>query len=450
MYDPLLIEDLVRDELAERREDGYLVDAIATRTQAAALRGGDAADAALAELEQASRREDWPYEEPSTLAEIEAACAGFAAEPDPGPTDLADRVLAGWLGRCAGCMLGKPFELWSRGSIRRYMELADAYPIRDYIPKLEPVPVGMELNPSWPETTQGRITAMARDDDTDYTILGLHILETHGFGFGPEHVALEWLDHFPVQQVYTAERAAVRNLVNGLAPPETAWHRNPYRQWIGAQIRADMWGYVSPGDPASAARLAFADASLSHVQNGIYGEMWASALIALAFTSHDEPTAVARSLAFVPERSRLAEALRLVLDLRRDELSFDGAMDEIERRYGALSPVHTINNAAVVAAALLWGEGDFTQTIGLAVAGGWDTDCNGATAGSVFGVMHGTNELPARWVKPLDDRMRSALFGFDGSRISDLAARTARLAGTGRNGGSPSSATEKEATWTTS
>ena len=53
-------------------------------------------------------------------------------------------------------------------------------------------------------------------------------------------------------------------------------------------------------------------------------------------------------------------------------------------RYGHYSFVHTVNNAALVTAALLWGEGDFTRTIGLAVQGGWDTDCTGATAGSAL------------------------------------------------------------------
>ena len=88
---------------------------------------------------------------------------------------------------------------------------------------------------------------MARDDDTDYTILGMHILEEHGFEFGPMDVAEEWLLHLPFFQVYTAERAAYRNLIHGLSPPETASYRNPYREWIGAQIRADMWGYVCSG-----------------------------------------------------------------------------------------------------------------------------------------------------------------------------------------------------------
>jgi hypothetical protein len=44
--------------------------------------------------------------------------------------------------------------------------------------------------------------------------------------------------------------------------------------------------------------------------------------------------------------------------------------------------------------------------------------------------MHGMGSLPARWVEPLNDRVRSAVAGFDDSRISDLAERTLRLVGT--------------------
>jgi ADP-ribosylglycohydrolase len=185
-----------------------------------------------------------------------------------------------------------------------------------------------------------------------------------------------------------------------------------------------MWGYVTPGDPAEASRLAFQDASLSHTQNGIYGEMWVSALIACCFVVPDLRSAIEASLAFVPERSRLAEALLQVLALHEQGRTWDEARDEIEARYGHYNGVHTINNAAVVAAALLWGAGDFTRTIGLAVEGGWDTDCNGATAGSIFGATFGAGAIPSHWVDPLEDRIRSAIVGFDDSRISDLVERT--------------------------
>jgi ADP-ribosylglycohydrolase len=431
VHDVLNPAEMVSDELAQRRESGYDVAELEGVVRAAIESDApEEMDRAYARLEAAAIRPDWPYEEPSTLDEIRASLPAAAEVPALGLDDAAlrDRMLGAWLGRCAGCNLGKPVEGWSRERIRTYLDLADAYPITDYLPVLDPFPEGLKLNWCWPETTRGNIEFMARDDDIDYTILGMHILEEHGFGFGPDDVAEEWLLRLPFFQVYTAERVAYRNLIHGFRPPETASHCNPYREWIGAQIRADMWGYVCPGDPEAAANLAFADASLSHTQNGIYGEMWAAALLAACFVSTDARAAIDISLDHVPPRSRQAEAIRDVVDLHAKGLDWETARDEVEVRYGHYSFVHTVNNAALVTAALLWGEGDFTSTIGLAVQGGWDTDCTGATAGSIFGALHGADALPGHWVDPLNDSARSAIMGFDHSSLSDLADRTLRLA----------------------
>jgi ADP-ribosylglycohydrolase len=436
VHDVLDVRDILADELAQRRESGFEVQDLEDVVREAIADGSvERFEALLAEIEARPLRADWMYDEPSVWAEIQAA---LPARPDLPPLadvdhELRGRLTGAWLGRCAGCNLGKPVEGWSRERIRRYLDAAGAFPIDDYLPRLDPFPEGLELNWCWPETTRGNIGFMARDDDTDYTILGLHILEQHGFGFGPEDVAAEWQDHLPFTQTYTAERAAYRNLVHGLKPPQTATVRNPYREWIGAQIRADMWGYVSPGDPASASRLAFQDASLSHTQNGIYGEMWAAALIAACFVVPDLRSAIDVSLAFVPERSRLSEAVRDVLDLHAQGMSWDDARDQIEIRYGHYSFVHTINNTATVTAALLWGRGDFSRTIGLAVEAGWDTDCTGATTGSIFGAAFGVDALPGHWVDPLNDRIHSAIAGFDNSRITDLTERTEALALTDPN-----------------
>jgi ADP-ribosylglycohydrolase len=428
MGDPLMVRSaLLKFELAQRRESGHDLAGVEEEVRAALEDGAPAAvERARAVLEATPVRADWAYEEPSSLDAILATRPPAPELPGAAIDDdlLRDRLLGAWLGRCAGCNLGKPVEGWTRERIGRYLELADAFPIDDYLPRLDPFPEGLQLNDCWTETTRGNIHAMARDDDLDYTILGLHVLEEHGVGFGPKQIGEEWMHHLPIALTYTAERAAYRNLVAGLRPPVTASFENPYREWIGAQIRADMWGYVAPGDPAEAARLAFADASLSHTANGIYGELWAAALIAIAFVAPDLRAALEASVGFVPARSRLAEALRDVLAMHARGATWTEARDGIEERYGHYSGVHTINNAAVVAAALLWGDGDFSRTIGLAVEGGWDTDCNGATAGSVFGAAFGAGALPAHWVDPLEDRIRTAIIGFDGSRIGDLADRT--------------------------
>jgi ADP-ribosylglycohydrolase len=429
VHDVLDLRDILTDELAQRRESGYDVDDLEGAVKEATSNGSVAErERVLEELERRPLLANWPYDEPSDLHGIEQAVNGTSSTlPDVDDGALREQLMGAWLGRCAGCNLGKPVEGWSREKIARYLEAANAFPIEDYLPQLDPFPEGLTLNWCWPETTRGNIRYMARDDDTDYTILGLHVLEEHGFDFGPEHVAEEWQDHLPFTQTYTAERAAYRNLVHGHRPPETATVRNPYREWIGAQIRGDMWGYVSPGDPSEAARLAFNDASLSHTQNGIYGEMWASVLIACSFAIRDPKPAIEASLAFIPERSRLAEAIRHVLELHADGRTWGETRDEIESRYGHYSFVHTINNSTLVTAALLWGDGDFSRTIGLAVEGGWDTDCTGATTGSIFGVTFGAGALPSHWIDPLNDRIHSAIAGFDNSRITDLVERTEAL-----------------------
>lgn len=197
---------------------------------------------------------------------------------------------------------------------------------------------------------------------------------------------------------------------------------------MGALIWADIFGYVHPGAPRRAALTAYQDAVLSHRANGIYGEMWAAALVAGAFIATSPRSLLTDSIRYVPPRSRLAEALRQVLDLYDRSVGWEEAMTELDRSFGPYHWVHTVNNAAVIAAGILWGEGDFTRTIGLTVQGGLDTDSNGATAGSVAGILTGAAGLPAHWIDPLGDRVRSALFGLDGISLSDLAARTLRLA----------------------
>ncbi|MFF9898403.1 ADP-ribosylglycohydrolase family protein [Streptomyces longispororuber] len=347
-------------------------------------------------------------------------------------TALADRVLGGWLGRVAGNMLGKPVERgdhWTRERIDRYLRLTDALPLTDYLPPPPPDATGFELRPEWRSCVRGRIHGSCRDDDVDYTILGLDLLRTHGFRFTTEQVGEAWLHRLPYRQTFTAERAAYRNLVNGLRPPLTATYDNPYQEWIGALIRADVYGWTCPGAPRRAAALARRDAALSHTGNGAYAAMWAAALIAAAFTAAAPREAVDQALGVIPAGCRVARAVRRVAALHEARLSWEETLDAVERETAGLGWIHAVPNAAVLTAGLLYGDGDFTRTLALTVRGGLDTDSNGATAGSFAGVRCGAAGIPARWRDPLEDTVRSAVFGYDGARISELAAWTTELAG---------------------
>lgn len=382
-------------------------------------------------LERTERLDDWPYDESDGDGEDTAA-------PSPiGPADapaealaeaLADRITGAWYGRCAGCLLGKPVEGWAYDDIEAYLARGGVTEVTDYLPRLPAEPGRPAFNAIGTRGTfRGEIDGMARDDDIDYTILALRLAEEFGPGFRTTDVARYWLALLPFHQVFTAERAALRNLIAEVPSPQVATYRNPYREWIGALIRADFWGYVQPGRPRRAAELAARDARLSHVANGIHGARWAAALVSSALTATTVEDALALARTVVPDRTRLAEALDRVHDTRRQGAGFDRARARAVEDFGHYGPVHTISNAAMISTALLWGEGDFTRSIGLSVRCGWDTDSNGATVGSVAGALTGRAALPSQWTAPIAGQVRSAIFGEATNTVDALVARTLAL-----------------------
>lgn len=437
-------EAYLREELQALEEEGFDVSAPLARLELVSGRADEGAQRERASIEESlgglPRRADFGYDEPSTLEGIRAA------RPE-GPRRLggrlakrvlADRTRGAWLGRSAGCLLGKPCEGWHRRRIERALRALGEWPLSDYWPAVKSLPDGFAF---WgtpeaaaadvipyprPDDAQlrGNITRMARDDDMDYPIMGLHILETYGPGFTTQDVAHEWLHRLPYGCVYTAERVAYRNLVDGLEPRATASYRNPYREWIGAQIRADIWGWAAPGQPERAAELAWRDAALSHTKNGIYGEMFFAAMLAAAFVERDLHKLIEIGLSEIPANCRLREAVLDTVEWCGRDRDWQTTWERIDGKYGRYHGVHTINNAAVVLMGLLHSAGDYERAIAIAVMGGWDTDCNGATAGSVMGTMLGAQALPAKWIDPLHDRISSIVIGFTDVRISELARRT--------------------------
>jgi ADP-ribosylglycohydrolase len=342
---------------------------------------------------------------------------------------LLDRVKGGWLGRCIGCLLGKPVERWTKKMVEEYLRAGKAYPLDNYFPFLrEGVPKYLLFPPGQVEWTLGSIRKMVRDDDIDYTIMALHILEENGFGFTTKDVGDQWLNHFPYNSLFTAERVAYKNLVNGILPPETATTNNPFNEWIGAQIRADLWGYVSPRMPEIAAEFAFRDAALSHVKEGVYGAMFFSSLIAAAFSTSNIEQLIRIGLSEIPAECEFAEMTKKVLAWSKESRDWEEIWKMIDARYGKLPQLHTINNAAFVLLALIRGDRDFEKSVARAVMAGSDTDCNGATAGSIMGVILGAERIPEKWSNPLNDIIESDIVEFNSNSISKLAERTHTLA----------------------
>ena len=64
-------------------------------------------------------------------------------------------------------------------------------------------------------------------------------------------------------------------------------------------------------------------------------------------------------------------------------------------------------NVAFTVVGLLWGRGDFGRSICTAVNCGDDTDCTGATLGSLMGIMGGMTVIPQDWRAYIGDGIKS-------------------------------------------
>ncbi len=418
--------------MIQRGEEGCNVDGIASElTSIENCASEHDLRTLYAKLESTRPSADFPYDEPSDLEGIRnlRPHGRNRVEFEIGEEELRNKIYGAWLGRCAGCILGKPVEGWTKQKIKEYLELAHAYPLSDYLPAVTHPPPECELREEVRDSAvRGRIQFAVRDDDLDFTTLNLTIAERKGTEFTTEDIAEMWLTSMPYGLTYTAEKVTYRNLVNGISPPESATYRNPYREWIGAQIRADMWGYIAPGKPTLAAELAYRDAALSHVKNGIYGEMFCAAMISASFATDRIDEIIDAGLAEIPEKSRLTEAVMDVIKWKAECSTWEEAWLKIMTKYGSYSPMHTINNAALVLLGLLYSSTQLGEGISISVMSGLDADCNGATCGSIIGAIIGSRELPQKWTDPFNDKLQTAVSGFSDCRISDLAQRTFLIA----------------------
>ena len=132
-------------------------------------------------------------------------------------------------------------------------------------------------------------------------------------------------------------------------------------------------------------------------------------------------------LAQIPETSRLYEAVMKIYNDYKNGVSVDECFSYIHSAYDEHTDhgwCHTISNAMIVTAALLYGEGDFGTSICTAVGMAFDTDCNGATVGSILGMRGGIDCIDEYWQKPINGKIHTSIFGVGTVNIADAVEKT--------------------------
>lgn len=372
---------------------------------------------------------NYKYIEPSNLEEIKNLRKNLLQGELKEAENLEDKVHGAWLGRICGCLLGKTVEGVRTDELIPFLKETDNFPMHRYILSTD---INDEIVNKYKFRFSGRcfadkVDGMPVDDDTNYLVLAQYIIEKYGRNFTSYDVSRTWLALQSKDAYCTAERVAFCNFVKGFAPPESAIYKNPYREWIGAQIRGDYFGYINPANPETAAEMAFRDACISHTKNGIYGEMFVAAMIATAASTNCIKDIILGGLSQIPHTSRLFEAVMNILNGYENGVSAKECFEFVHNSFDEYTShgwCHVISNAMIVTAALLYGEGDFGKSVCMAVETGFDTDCNGATVGSVLGMANGKNSLDSVWTKPLNDKLNTSVFGIGTVKISDCVNLT--------------------------
>ena len=348
-------------------------------------------------METFPRNDDSPYRMYVVYQDFEAH-ARSVSFPQPVPVavdgdDFRKKTRAAWLGRLAGGALGTALEGYTTGQLRKKFG-----EIRDYVR---------------PPNTY--------NDDITYEIAFLCAAAQKGRGMCSADIADQWLALVPTG--WSAEQIALDNLRRGIYPPESGSWKNPYREWIGAQMRGAICGQIVPGNPREAARLAWMDGVISHAGNGVLGEVFNAVLASAAFVEPDARRLVDQAIALIPADSEYHSVLRFAREAA-GKGSFDSAWAACEERFKQYNWIHAYPNAAAELVALWFGNGDFDETMHLISMCGQDVDCNAAQLGAVLGAQGGMAAVPERWYLPLGTTIKTYLRGHKEIELDDLVGQT--------------------------
>lgn len=338
------------------------------------------------------------------------------------PQDYMERVYAGWLGKIIGIRLGAPIEGWTYEMISNAFGELKGYPA-DY-------------------------KNFAADDDSNGPLFFIRALEDCGDveKFEAADVANALLNYAPFEHGFfwwggygvSTEHTAYLNLRSGVPAPRSGsieQNGSAMAEQIGGQIFIDPWGLVAPGNPGLAAELARKAASVTHGGNGVYGGVFIACCVSLAFVERDVRTVMEKALSYIPAGCEYTRVVRAVMDF------FDKRPEDWRACYGFLRDnfgydrypgnCHIIPNAGVIALALLYGGGDFSDTINICNMCGWDTDCNVGNAGCIMGVLTGLEGIDyEKYAAPINDFLASS--SVVGSlNITDLPFGACYFAGLG-------------------
>jgi hypothetical protein len=326
-------------------------------------------------------------------------------------SDYMDKLMGGWAGQMAGVTWGASTEFRYQGRIMP----------ADKVPQWSP----------------GLINDAFNQDDIYVEVPFLDAMKIHGF-------QCSWSvfgDYFRDTgfDLWHANKAGRDNLRSGILAPESGhYSRNPHSDDIDWQIEADFVGMICPGQPMSAADIAWRAGHVMNYGDGVYGGVFVTAMHSAAFTASTLDEVIEAGRNALPAGGKYREMIEDVIRWKNAGMPWEQTWLELESKWGRddrcpdgkENPfnIDAKMNGAYVLVGLLYGGGDFEESMRIAMRCGQDSDCNPSSVGGILGNWLGWSRIPGSWKSALDRNARkfsNTDYTFDGltALCSDLARK---------------------------
>jgi hypothetical protein len=324
-------------------------------------------------------------------------------------TVLEDKIRGGWAGQMIGVGFGYPTEFRYLGQIIPEEEL-----------------------PEWqPEMVKGTLD----QDDLYVDMTFAAVLDDKGLDATTEDFGAMFRD--AQYRLWHANLAARRALKRGVPATLSGTPKyNAHANDIDFQIEADFIGLMAPGMLQATNDLGLRAGRVMNSGDGIGGGLFVSAMYASAFFESDPRRLVEAGVAVLPPESEYARLINDVLHWSQQHPDdWTAVWQLIQDRWDGGEPcphgaldlfnIDAKINGAYVAIGLLYGRGDFRDTMEIATRCGQDSDlygrgdfrdtmeiatrcgqdsdCNPASAVGVLGVVLGYEGIPEEYRSGIPD-----------------------------------------------
>ena len=301
---------------------------------------------------------------------------------------LKDKIAGGWAGKMIGVTYGAPTEFHALG--------------KTFEDPIKWVPADVRGS-MWQDDVYVQLTFLMAMDQ-----------------YGIDAPAKKFQELFAKAgyQLWHANVQARKNYYDSIFPPQSGSPEyNLHADDIDFQIEADYIGFMCPGMPQTANKIADKIGHIMNYGDGVYGGIFLGAMYSAAYFDNDISRIINQALLSIPAESDYAKIVKDVILLHKQYPNdWRAAWNELNSKWGKVQICGagtTFNidaklNGSFVVMGLLYGEGDPAKTMEITVRCGEDSDCNPSNAMALLGVIKGFSGLPVEYqnaVKAMGDSL---------------------------------------------